>query len=247
MVRDAGVRPRRYGSGGALVADETARVDALALDANWLYTVTTLGLGAWLLDDASAAAALYPRLLPYAERVALAGRGTHCTGSVKLPLGLLAAAVGDDDRAERQLADAVRINDRLGARPFAAAAATASRWSSSVAGSPSARQHFDPRRSVPAESSGCRFRSTSPATCEPSAQSCAVVRCPCAAARPCAEQCTPPRTNATGKLSSLSRHERRRRMNAVWTGSEVRNLDRAPSSGAQRHRWSASWTTSARG
>ena len=105
-----------------VVADETARIDALALDANWLYTVTTLGLGAWLLADASAATALYPRLLPYAERVALAGRGTHCTGSVKLPLGLLAATVGDDDRAERHLTDAVRINDRLGARPFAAAA-----------------------------------------------------------------------------------------------------------------------------
>ena len=77
-----------------LVAEETARVDALAVDANWLYTVTTLSFGAWLLDDTSAAAALYPRLLPYAERVALAGRGTHCTGSVELPLGLLAAARG---------------------------------------------------------------------------------------------------------------------------------------------------------
>ena len=67
-----------------LVAEETARVDALAVDANWLYTVTTLSFGAWLLNDTSAAAALYPRLLPYADRVALAGRGTHCTGSVEL-------------------------------------------------------------------------------------------------------------------------------------------------------------------
>jgi hypothetical protein len=105
-----------------LVADEAARLDALAVDANWLYTVTTLGVGAWLLDDTSAAAELYPRILPYAERVALAGRGTHCNGSVKLSLGLLAGALGDDERAEIHLADAVGINDRLGARPFAAAA-----------------------------------------------------------------------------------------------------------------------------
>jgi hypothetical protein len=105
-----------------LVADEAARLDALAVDANWLYTVTTLGVGAWLVDDASVAAELYPRILPYAERVALSGRGTQCFGSVKLPLGLLAAALGDDEGAECHLADAVVINDRLRARPYAAAA-----------------------------------------------------------------------------------------------------------------------------
>jgi DNA-binding SARP family transcriptional activator/tetratricopeptide (TPR) repeat protein len=104
-----------------LVGDEAARLDALPFDANWLYTVTTLGVGAWLVQDAAAASALYPRVLPYAGRLALTGRGTYCTGSVALPLGLLAAMMGDDETAAHHLESSTRINDGLGARPFAAA------------------------------------------------------------------------------------------------------------------------------
>jgi DNA-binding SARP family transcriptional activator/tetratricopeptide (TPR) repeat protein len=105
-----------------LLSDEATGLDALPFDANWLYTVTTLAVGAWLVHDPAAAASVYPRLLPYAQYVALAGRGTHCTGSVSLPLGLLATALGDDETAEQHLDAATRINDGLGARPFAAAA-----------------------------------------------------------------------------------------------------------------------------
>ena len=117
-------RPHRGDTGRAaqLVGDGAAELDALPVDANWLYTVTTLAMGAWLLDDAAAAARLYPPLLPFSGSFALAGRGTHCTGSVALPLGLLAAVLGDDEGAERHLDDAVSVNERVGARPFAAAA-----------------------------------------------------------------------------------------------------------------------------
>ena len=110
------------GRAAQLVGDGAAELDALPVDANWLYTVTTLAMGAWLLDDAAAAARLYPPLLPFSGSFALAGRGTHCTGSVALPLGLLAAVLGDDEGAERHLDDAVSVNERVGARPFAAAA-----------------------------------------------------------------------------------------------------------------------------
>ncbi len=37
-------------------------------------------------------------------------------------MGLLAAVLGDDERAERHLDDAVSVNGRLGARPFVAVA-----------------------------------------------------------------------------------------------------------------------------
>ena len=99
-----------------------------------------------------------PRCTRRCSRTRLAsrwpGRGTHCTGSVALPLGLLAAVLGDDERAERHLDDAVSVNDALGARPFAAAARYGSPRSSSVAGSASARQSSDPRRSASADELG---------------------------------------------------------------------------------------------
>jgi hypothetical protein len=105
-----------------LVADGVAELDAVALDANWLYMVTTLGFAAGLLDDGVCAARLYPRILPYAERTVVAGRDTSCTGSVALSLGLLAAAMRDDRAAVRHLERAAATNDRLGAVPYAAAA-----------------------------------------------------------------------------------------------------------------------------
>ena len=46
------------GRAAQLVGDGAAELDALPVDANWLYTVTTLAMGAWLLDDAAAAARL---------------------------------------------------------------------------------------------------------------------------------------------------------------------------------------------
>ena len=100
-------------------------VDALAslpLDADWLYTAATLGVQVAHLGDPSAAAELYPRVLPYRDRTVTSGRATACAGSVSLSLGLLAATLGDDRAAVAHLEDAVRRNDELGAVPFAAAA-----------------------------------------------------------------------------------------------------------------------------
>jgi hypothetical protein len=104
------------------VSDGAAELDDVAQDANWLYAVTTLGLAAALLDDGGSAARIYPRILPYADRAVVAGRGTNCTGSVALSLGLLAAAQRDDRAAAVHLARAAAANDRLGATPYAAAA-----------------------------------------------------------------------------------------------------------------------------
>jgi DNA-binding SARP family transcriptional activator len=100
-------------------------VDGLAslpLDADWLYTAATLGVLVAHLGDPSAAAELYPRVLPYHDRTVTSGRATSCSGSVSLSLGLLAATLDDDRVAVAHLEDAVRHNDQLGAVPFAAAA-----------------------------------------------------------------------------------------------------------------------------
>jgi uncharacterized membrane-anchored protein len=54
---------------------------------------------------------------PYAGRNVVVGRATVCTGCASLSLGLLAAALGDGERARRHLAEAVDVNRRLRAGP----------------------------------------------------------------------------------------------------------------------------------
>jgi hypothetical protein len=105
-----------------LLAEEIDDLDAIPMDANWLYAMTTLAVGSAFLGDAAAAARLYPRVLPHAKRIVVAGRGASCLGSAAYSLGLLAAVRGDDSAAARHLTDAVATNDRMGAAPFAAVA-----------------------------------------------------------------------------------------------------------------------------
>jgi hypothetical protein len=95
---------------------------AASLDANWLYAASSLGAVAARLGHADAAAAIYPRLRPYGNRVVTVGRGAFCAGSASLALGLLAATLGDRDAAAAHLEEAVRRNDALGAVPYEAAA-----------------------------------------------------------------------------------------------------------------------------
>ncbi len=115
------VRGETDGAARALPAEVTAFASA-PLDANWLYTGTSLGLLAAHLGDARAAAELYPRLSPYGHRVVTAGRGCVCAGSASLALGLLATTLGDRAAARAHLEDAVRRNDALGAVAYSAAA-----------------------------------------------------------------------------------------------------------------------------
>ena len=104
------------------LSDEVAALMAAPLDANWLYTVTTLGVLAAHFDDAPAAAELYRLLAPYGHRIVTVGRGAACSGSAALALGLLAEALGDRAAATAHLEQAVERNDAFGARAFAAAA-----------------------------------------------------------------------------------------------------------------------------
>ncbi len=99
-----------------------ALVPAMPPDANWLYTMTGFGVIAARLGDERVAATIYPRLLPYGRRIVSIARGSYCTGSAWLALGLLAATLGEHDAAVEHLEAAVARNDAIGARFHAAAA-----------------------------------------------------------------------------------------------------------------------------
>jgi hypothetical protein len=104
------------------LARAVAGLDSAPLDANWLYMATGLGVLAARFGDASAAEELYPRLRPYGHRVVTVGRGSYCTGSASLSLGLVAATLGDRPAAVAHLEHAVSRNDALGGVAYAAAA-----------------------------------------------------------------------------------------------------------------------------
>ena len=97
-----------------------AGFDALPRDAQWLIAVTLLAEVCGRLGDGARAEALYAPLAPYAGRNVIVGRAATCNGSASRPLGILAAAQGDWERAERHFADALAMHEAMGARPFAA-------------------------------------------------------------------------------------------------------------------------------
>jgi hypothetical protein len=99
-----------------------AALASAPLDANWLYTATSLGVLSAHLGDERAAAELYPLLLPYGHRVVTVGRGCACGGSASLAVGLVAATLGDRPASVAHLKEALRRNESLGAVAFAAAA-----------------------------------------------------------------------------------------------------------------------------
>jgi DNA-binding SARP family transcriptional activator len=101
---------------------EVEGLATLPLDANWLYTAATLGVRISELGERDAARVVYPQILPYRALTVTVGRASYCAGSVAFSLGLLAATLGDEPAAVAHLEEAIRRNDELGARPFAATA-----------------------------------------------------------------------------------------------------------------------------
>jgi hypothetical protein len=85
-----------------------------AFDANWLSLQAECAEASILLRDATHAATLYERLLPYAGRPVTAGRCVCSYGAADRVLGGLAHLLDRHDDAVRHLQDAVRINTALG-------------------------------------------------------------------------------------------------------------------------------------
>ncbi len=90
-----------------------AALPELPTDSNWLFSVTAMGELSAELGELRSAERLYRMIEPYAGRVVAVGRATVCTGCASLSLGLLAAALGDGERACGHLAEAVDVNRRL--------------------------------------------------------------------------------------------------------------------------------------
>ncbi|HXF72359.1 MAG TPA: tetratricopeptide repeat protein, partial [Actinomycetota bacterium] len=84
-----------------------------------VYGLSLLADVASGLGDRSAAGRLYELLLPHAGRAAVSPPD-DCTGSIDRPLGLLATTLERWDEAEGHFRRAVEVNERIGARPWAA-------------------------------------------------------------------------------------------------------------------------------
>ena len=97
----------------------SAGVPAIPQTMLWLSTLVALAEATAAVTDAASAAALYPALLPYADRLAQTGF-TGCAGSVDRVLGRLAATLDRPATAEGHLDAALARHEAVGARALAA-------------------------------------------------------------------------------------------------------------------------------
>jgi DNA-binding SARP family transcriptional activator len=108
-------------------ADARRALDDLAADDfatlprtnEWLFSLGFLADVAEYLGDAARARTLYDLLSPHAARNASTSDYIS-TGSVARPLGILASILARWQNAERHFEDALEMNERMGARPWAA-------------------------------------------------------------------------------------------------------------------------------
>ncbi len=99
--------------------DGLARDDFSGLyrDNEWLLGMSLVSEACARLENAAAAETLYEQLAPFAGRHAI-GHAEGSVGAVDRYLGLLAATMDRLDDAVRHLEEAVRLNERMAARPW---------------------------------------------------------------------------------------------------------------------------------
>ena len=93
-------------------------LDSVPHDQIWLTFMMLMGRTAADLSDRAAAGAIYDQLDPWREQIAWNSVSTY--GSVCHYLAILAATLGDDDRAQRDFTQAVEIHERIGAQVYLA-------------------------------------------------------------------------------------------------------------------------------
>lgn len=101
---------------------QVEELPGLPRDGLWLPTVAVASLAADQLDDADAAAIVYPLLLPYAGRAIVIPmpHPVMCFGSASLYLGLLATVMSHWEVAVDHFESALRANTRMEATAFLA-------------------------------------------------------------------------------------------------------------------------------
>lgn len=96
----------------------TGRFAVIPVNNDLLLSLSHLAEIAWFLQDAARGAVLYGLLLPY--RGLVVDTVEWSIGVVDRYLGLAALTAGNLQAAERHLRDALRLNARIGARPWTA-------------------------------------------------------------------------------------------------------------------------------
>ncbi len=86
----------------------------------WLASLTYLTDACAALHDEATAAAVYPELEPFATTNVMIGHLVSCYGSADRYLGMLAATLGEADRAAEHFERAMDLNRRMGARTWLA-------------------------------------------------------------------------------------------------------------------------------
>ena len=118
-ARPAAHRARGRGPGpDRLRAAGRSRFAGIPVNDDLLLSLSHLAEVAWFLRDADRGAVLHRLLLPY--RGLVVDTLETSTGAVDRYLGLAALTAGDLESAERHLRDALDLNTRIGARPWAA-------------------------------------------------------------------------------------------------------------------------------
>jgi DNA-binding CsgD family transcriptional regulator len=103
---------------------ELTRVAAEGLDpfrvSLWVGSLCFLADAAAALGDEAIATLVYPELTPHAGTNVMIGHLVACYGSADRHLGMLAATLGEWERAETHFARAMQLNRRMGARTWIA-------------------------------------------------------------------------------------------------------------------------------
>ena len=115
----AGERNEALRELGILAADDFGRVPR---DGNWHSTLALSADHAWDLREPRYAEALYTLLRPFAGRSPGPGPMIVCLGPADLRLGRLALLLGRHREAQAHLEEAIRIAERMSARPYLAEA-----------------------------------------------------------------------------------------------------------------------------
>ncbi len=92
----------------------------LPRDGNYIPALSLLAELAHHLTERSWAEVLYPLLLPYGDRVVVAGPSAGCYGAAARYLGLLAETLGRRADAARHYETALAMNERIASRPYVA-------------------------------------------------------------------------------------------------------------------------------
>jgi DNA-binding SARP family transcriptional activator len=116
------VETDRADEAAAVVAAELADPSTIVVDATWTFCLTLLVEVAHAVGDVPAATALADLLTAATGRLVLAGSGVACLGAADRARGLALLTIGRErfDEAEAALSEALALEQRAGAVPWAA-------------------------------------------------------------------------------------------------------------------------------